>query len=175
MKNIFYILCLTSCVFLSSCGYTTKSTLPSNIKTIRVEPFKNSINYTSGTGRNVYLPLLEVDAHNAVIQRFLSDGNLKIAKLHDADLVLNGELKKYERVALRYTNDDDVQEYRVYVVVSFELTNTQSGELSWSEPNFVGEATYFVTGPTATSEEVAVHLALLDLARRIVERTIEDW
>jgi len=82
------VMCHLSCVLLSGCGYTTKSTLPSNIKTIRVEPFKNSIDYTSGSRRNIYLPLLEVDVHNAVIQKFNFDGNLKIAERDQADLIL---------------------------------------------------------------------------------------
>ena len=168
-------ICLVSCVLFSGCGYTTKSTLPKSIKTIRVEPFKNSINYTVGTGRNIYFPLLEVKARNAVIDRFLLDGNLKVVEPHEADLILKGELKRYQRTALRYTDDDDVQEYRVHVTVSFEMSKAQSGELSWKETNFVGEATYFVTGSSAKSEESAVDDAILDLARRIVERTIEDW
>jgi len=169
------VLCLAPLILFSSCGYTTKSTLPKSIKTIHVESFKNSIDYTEGRGRNVYLPLLEVDARNAVIDRFLFDGNLKIAEPGKADLILKGELKNYQRTALRYTEDDDVQEYRIHVTVSFELHNTKQGTTSWTEPGFVGEATYFVTGPLASSEDSAVDEAITDLARRIVERTIEDW
>jgi len=169
-------ICLLFSIFcFTGCGYTTKSTLPKSIKTIHVEAFKNSINYTAGSGRNVYFPLLEVKARNAVVDRFLFDGNLKIAKPQGADLILKGELKKYERTGLRYTDSDDVQEYRVHITVSFELWNSQKEEMSWTEPDFVGEATYFVTGPSVTSEESAVEKATVDLARRIVERTIEDW
>jgi len=176
LRFALYGACLSFCVLFSSCGYTTSSTLPSNIKTIRVEPFANSINFTSSSGRNVYLPLLEVDTRNAVIERFIRDGNLKIAELEDADLILKGELKRYERSGLRYTDNDDVQEYRVHITVAFELWNAQNEEEpSWTEPSFVGEATYFVTGPSATTEDSAVKAATADLARRIVERTIEDW
>lgn len=169
---------LCSCalaLFFSGCGYTTKSTLPASIKTIRVEPFKNSIDYTTGSGRNVYLPLLEVDTRDAVIDRFLFDGNLKIAESNKADLILKGELTNYGRSALRYTDDEDVEEYRVHITVSFELWSAQAEAPSWTEPSFTGEATYFVTGPLAQSEDSAVKEATADLARRIVERTIEDW
>lgn len=169
------VMCHVSCVLLAGCGYTTKSTLPKSIQTIRVEPFKNSIDYTTGSGRNIYLPLLEVKARNKVIDRFLYDGNLKVVEPHEADLILTGELKSYQRSGLRFTDDDDVQEYRVHVTVAFELTNAKTEEVSWAEPNFVGEGTYYVTGPSAKSEESAVEEAILDLARRIVERTIEDW
>ena len=159
----------------AGCGYTTKSTLPASLKTIHVEPFKNNIDFTTGAQRDIYLPLLEVKARNAVIDRFLFDGNLKIAESAVADLVLKGELTGYQRSGLRYTDDDDVEEYRVHVTVSFTLINSKTGEVSWTEPGFTGEATFFVTGPRASSEDSALNAAILDLARRIVERTIEDW
>lgn len=166
---------LLSLVFFSGCGYTTSSTLPSNIKTIHVELFKNQISFTESNRRNIYFPLLEINVRNAVIDRFLFDGNLKIAEPQKANLILRGELKKYERTALRYTDNEDVQEYRVHITVSLELWNAQKAEVSWIEPNFVGEATYFVTGPLANSEQTAIDNAITDLARRIVERTIEAW
>jgi len=173
-----YILFLVSCVLclaVTGCGYTTRTTLPKNIRTIHVGQLKNSIDYTTGTGRNIYLPLLEVNARNAIMDRFLFDGNLKIAKPHLADLILKGELTGYQRSALRYTDNDDVEEYRVHIIVSFILTNAKTEEIDWEEPGFVGEATYFVTGPNVSSEDSAIEEAILDLARRIVERTIENW
>ncbi len=176
-KFIFLSIFLT--IFSISCGYSTRSTLPANIRTIYVEPFKNNIDYTASSGRRVYFSLLEVNSRNAVIDRFLFDGRLKIAKPDEADYILKGNLVGYERSPLRYTDSDDVEEYRVHVSVSFELLNPyaeeEGEEVLWAEPSFVGEATYFVTGPLASSEETAVDEAIIDLARRIVERTIEDW
>ena len=190
---------LLSMVIFSGCGYTTKSTLPSSIKTIHIETFKNNIDFAAEGRRNLYLPLLEIKVRNAVINRFLFDGNLKIAEADKADLVLKGQLLSYDRSALRYTDDGDVQEYRVHITVSLEMhnANAQTDEVSsspqsevppegslsaamgestgWTETGFVGEATYFVTGASARSEEAAVEDALTDLARRIVERTVEDW
>jgi len=160
---------------ISGCGYSTKSTLPSSIKTIHVEPFKNSINYTDETVRNVYLPLLEVDARNAVINRFLFNGTLKIAPPETADLILKGNLVGFSRSALRYTEDEDIEEYRIYVAVTFELYNQNADKVDWIESGFTGNASYFLTGPDASSEESAIDEALIDLARRIVERTVEDW
>jgi len=168
-------LCLVFCVLFSGCGYTTKSILPKNIRTIYIAPFKNNINFTTGTGRNIYLPLLEIDVRNAIIDRFLFDGNLKIARPEVANLILKGELNNYDRSGLRYTDDDDVEEYRVHITVSFVMWDTKRDEISWTESNFAGEATYFVTGPQVSTEESAVDKAIVDLARRIVERTIENW
>ena len=175
---------LLSMVIIAGCGYTTKSTLPSNIKTIYVETFKNNIDFAAEGRRNLYLPLLEIKVRNAVINRFLFDGNLKIADADKADLVLKGQLLSYNRTALRYTDNDDVQEYRIHITVSLEMWDAQKGRESpaegeeptgWTESGFVGEATYFTTGALAKSEEAAVEDAITDLARRIVERTVENW
>ena len=166
---------LLSMVLFASCGYTTKSTLPPSIKTVHVETFKNNIDFAAEGRRNLYLPLLEIKVRNAVINRFLFDGNLKIADADKADLVLRGRLLSYDRTALRYTDNDDVQEYRVHITVSLEMWNARNGETDWTESGFAGEATYFVTGASARSEEAAVEDAITDLARRIVERTVEDW
>jgi len=169
------VILINVCVFANGCGYTTRSTLASHLKTIHIESFDNAISYTSGSTRNVYFPLLEVDARNAIIGRFQFDGNLRISESDQADLVLEGKLINYSRHGLRFTDGDDVEEYRVNVIVSLELWDTREEVLRWSESRFVGEATYFVTGPEATSEESAVEEAIEDLARRIVERTVEDW
>ena len=43
------------------------------------------------------------------------------------------------------------------------------------ETSFVGEDTYTLSGAFAKSESSAQTGAIEDLARRIVERIIEDW
>ena len=161
---------------LTGCGYSTRSLLPSNLKAIYIQPFKNKVGYTDESVRNLYLPLLEVKITNAVVDRFLFDGNLDIKDEGQADLVLRGELLGFERHPLRYIeNTEDVEEYRINIIVSLVLWDTADNEVVWEEPNFVGDTTYFTTGTLVKSEATAVEDALTDLARRIVERTIEDW
>ncbi|MBP9853395.1 MAG: hypothetical protein KBD53_00845 [Candidatus Omnitrophica bacterium] len=169
-------LAIISCAtFLTGCGYTTSSTLPSSIDSIYVEKMANKIDFTDESRRNLYLPLLEVDVHNAIKNRFLYDGNLEIGDENSADLRLKGELRSYDRVGLRFTENDDVEEYRVMITVHLEMYDNDTQELMWTEESFVGEATYFVSGSQATTEESAVKEAIVDLSRRIVERTVEAW
>ena len=158
-----------------SCGYSTKSSLPSHIKTIHIENFANNIAFVKQGGRELYLPLLEVKVRNALVDRFLFDGNLKPIEADQADFILKGALINYDRQALRYTDNDEVQEYRILITVSLEMFNTIKNEVEWMETGFTGETTYFVTGSLVETEEVAVESAITDLARRIVERTIENW
>jgi hypothetical protein len=55
------------------------------------------------------------------------------------------------------------------------MVDNATGEIFWSEPSFSGESTYFLTGPQAKSESEALNDVLTDIARRAVERTIENW
>ena len=174
-QKMFLSVLLVFALGAGGCGYTTSSNLSSCFRTVYVEDFKNKITYSSASGKDIYIPLLEIKARNAVIDRFLFDGNLRVAEAQAADLVLKGELKSYQRDGLRITDNDDVLEYRVRIIVHFTLWDTRLQEVAWDESSFAGEATYFVTGTQATSEDAAIEEAITDLARRIVERTIENW
>ncbi len=177
IKRGFYIFLII--IAISGCGYTTRSAIRSSVKTIYVEPFKNNINYTSefSEERNVitYFPLLESKITQEVVSRYLFDGNVKVVKPDVADVILKGALIDYTRDALRYDDNDNVQEYRVNLAVSLKLWNNKEDKLVWEEPRFVGQATYFTTGSQSKSETAAINDALIDLARRIVERTVEQW
>ena len=63
---------------LAGCGYSTGSLLPTKYKTICVMPFKNNVNYSQS--RDItYIPLLEVKAREAIVDRYLFEGHLHIA------------------------------------------------------------------------------------------------
>ena len=177
MKPPYPLVALSLIVSLVSihCGYSTRSNLPAHLRTLYVQPFENKIDLTTETQRNVYFPLLEVKVRNAVVDRFQFDGNLKISKVEKADLVLKGALTHYQRDVLRYTENNDVLEYRVKIFVSLEMRDTANDQVLWQESDFEGEATYFVSGAEAKSEDSAIVAAADDLARRAVERTVEDW
>ena len=174
-RKIIYVFILFFAVISLSCGYSTSSLLPSHLKKIYVEPVKNSIDYTAEGQRNLYIPLLEVKVRNAIINRFLLDGNLKIAQPEKADLVLKAELLSYNSDELRVSDENTVDEYRITVTISLELFDVRKQEVRWREAGFSGGETYNVSGPLAKSEETARQEAIEDLARRVIERTIEDW
>lgn len=162
-------------VLLTGCGYTTRSMVYGDKKSICIEPFKNTIGYTAEQARNNYFPLLEGKITNAITDRFLFDGNLKIVKKENADLILSGELKNYQRDPLRYFDSGDVQEYRITITVSLRLWDPKAEKVVWQESGFGGDTTYFTSGELAKSESTALADALEDLARRVVERTVQDW
>lgn len=182
MVNRFFtgtaVLVLAASLF-SGCGYTRKSLLAETIKSIHVAPVKNAIDLseevTDQKPFRVYRPGVEVELTNAVINRFIFDGNLKVAVPETADALLETRLIDYRRDALRYSDDDDVQEYRLTIVIDVRFVERATGRVIWSDAGLAGDTSFFISGPRAISEDRAAQLAVEDVARRVVDKTIEIW
>lgn len=176
--RLFLHFILLSTFVLSGCGYTTKSQLPENIQRVYIPPVVNGIDLASEindkTPLRIYRPGLEVDITNAIINRFIFDGNLKVTPLERSDAVLNAKLVDYRRDALRYSDGEDVQEYRISIIIEAELKERQTEKILWKQ-RVAGDTTYFLAGPRAIGEDAAASKAVEDVARRVVERTIEYW
>jgi hypothetical protein len=154
--------------------------LPTHIKTVYVENFKNSIDITAqATSRapfKLYAPGLESELTKAVAERFISDGNLKVTKRpEDADSVLSGELLEYMREPLRYDDNENVIEFRVRVTASVKFLDKAENKVIWESQGLCGESNQRTGGSFKKTEAEARAEALEDLARRIVEKTIEVW
>jgi len=177
------ICCLLPAVF-SGCGYTTRSMLYGKYSTIYIAPFLNKVDVTqesfSANKYRIYRPMLETDITKKVINQYLFDGNLKPVKETQADLVLKSELVEYRKDPLTYTSDsENITEYRVNIYVNLSLWDQKENKLVWEEKNFNGNYSYFTNYASGNviqiSEDSAVNKAVEDLARRIVERTVEQW
>ncbi len=120
---------------------------------------------------------METKVTDAIINRFLVDGYLKVvSRAEDADLVLSGALTNYDKQPLRFDQrSENVDEYRANIIVDMSLENVTQNKKVWSEKGFVGFFEYNQTGRNSVSEDAAINNAIADLAKRIVERTVEDW
>ncbi|RLJ04051.1 MAG: hypothetical protein DRP14_04035 [Candidatus Aenigmatarchaeota archaeon] len=159
-------------VILSGCGYTTGSLIPSHIKTIYVETFTNK---TSEPG-------IEIEVTDAIKDRFLTDGALKIANSREeADSILKGEIIDYRREPLSYTSDNEVAEYRLVLTVNLTYYDLVKDEIMWEEEDFEADSEFYTTmqqqrfGSTNLDEEKLIENVARELAREIVNRTIEGW
>ena len=164
----------------AGCGYSTQSLLPSNYRKIYIEPLVNRLAITGETTElqrfATSLPRLEEDVTTGIINRFIFDGHLRVTpNKSEADLILTGELTSFYRQALRIDEARSVEEYRLNLVANLTLREAKTGSVVWEEPGFIGDATYFLTGSSASSESSAVQALITDFSRRVVERTIENW
>jgi len=162
----------------SGCGYNTRTLLPDDIKTIQVETFTNNIDITKEVGAKdkyeSYAPGLEVDLRDAIVNRIFLDGNLKVADKNSADAALEGRIVQYRKDPLRYQNEI-VQEYRISIVCDVKLTSQKDSKVLFEENGITGDTTYFISGALQKTEAAALSDAMSDLARRIVNRIVENW
>ena len=180
MKNRISLLLLgISVMFLGGCGYSTASLLPEGMRTIHVQNFKNDIKadkeISDKRSSFSYRPGIEIDITRKVIDRFIFDRHIDVDNEKSADMILKGSLIDFHQVALSYDDDDNVEEFRVELVVKLELIDNATGNVIWSEKSFLGQSNYDTTGPNAKSESQGINSAVRDLAERIVERTVETW
>ncbi|MDP2912719.1 MAG: LPS assembly lipoprotein LptE [Candidatus Omnitrophota bacterium] len=185
MKNfpakLAWLLCSSAIIcMLSGCGYTTQSLLPSDFKSIYVDNFKNSINVSAEQSDirmyRGYRPGMEVDLTKAVRDKFLYDGNLKVANTETgADIALKSELIDYRREPLIYDAHENIEKYRMKLIINMRMENVKTGKVVWEERSFAGETDYATQGVYFKTEETAIKDTITDLARRVVERTVEAW
>ena len=177
MKKTF-LWSLVIILLVSGCGYTTKTVLPENIRSVHVPPVQNGINLSTEiddtTRYRTYRPGLEVELTDAIINRFIFEGTLKVASAERADAIVEAKVTDYRRDALRYTDEDDVQEYRLSVIAEVSVYMAGDRKVLWHE-TLAGDTTFFLSGSRAISEDEAAAKAIQDLARRIVERTLTLW
>ena len=184
MKKLLVFLLMLSCaVSLAGCGYAPHSTTYRKSTKIYIKPFENKVDlninteYSDRNPYRLYRAGMETKITDAVINRFLVDGYLKVvSQQDDADLILSGALINFDKQPLRYDQrSENVDEYRANIVVDMSLENVSQKKAVWSEKGFVGFFEYNQSGTGAVAEDTAITNAIADLAKRVVERTVEDW
>ncbi|MCM8775734.1 MAG: LPS assembly lipoprotein LptE [Candidatus Omnitrophica bacterium] len=173
MKSKAFVLSLLMIPLVGiGCGYTQKQILPNNIKTIYVDTVKNEIPLSAVYA---YQPGLEMDITNAIIRRFHIDGNVRVVSHEEADAILQTKLIGFEQEGLRFDSLESIEEYRLFVVVSFKLVDAKTHGVILEEPNFVGDTEYFVSSVRSLGREEAAARAVQRLAKNVVDRIVEDW
>jgi len=167
---------ICAALLFAGCGYTTRSMIANKYHTMYIPPFTSAIDITRetdvGNKYKIYRPGLETDITRSLTNKFIFDGNIKPGNMDTADLELRGQLVEFRRDPLRYKSNDDVDEYRLNLVVDISLWDKKDNKQLWEEKNFTGDTTYF---PAQKSEDAAIIVALDDLSRRIVARVVEEW
>ncbi|MFH1061577.1 MAG: LptE family protein [Candidatus Omnitrophota bacterium] len=160
-------LCLSfSLIFICGCGYTTKAyNLPSSIKTVYIDTFAN----------NSDEPNIENELRVKLANAFQDEGHIKITDKAAADTILTGKINSYARQAMRYANDETIEEYRLTITVNFEFKQVVSQEIIVKANNFTADTSYYLSGSSAKSEKSARTDAIDELAHRILNKIVTLW
>ena len=162
--------------FIVNCGYSTHGSRYAGQKII-IKPIKNNIDITSENRQyanyETYPILIENKLTNRLIKEFNTASALKVVSEGPNAMVLTNVITDYRKETMRYTDSDAVEEQRLRLHVDMKLYSSSGAILQ--SVNVVGETSYFLIGPMATTETAAQTKLIKDTARRISEAVIEDW
>ncbi len=152
--------------FLACGTYTFNPNLPTHIKTLAIPLAKNPRTFKYGAERILT---------DAAIDEFVKDGTLDVAAEDVADAKLTVEIVNYKKEPLAYDAQESVKEYNLAIVVSVTFLDLTTGQVLWQEPSLYDAVPYFAVGPNAETEDEALNRLAEDLARKIVNRTLQGW
>jgi len=170
------LLILAVFMFVTGCGYSTTGSMYAGNKII-IKPVVNKIDITSeqrrGSNYVTFPILLENRLTNTIINKFNTDGSVKVVNQDTDALTLECNITDYTKETLRYTGADDVEEQRLHLYVQVKFTS-DTGQVI-TDKVVVGETTYYLSGAHSKSESVAQEDLVDDTARRISEIVLEAW
>ena len=168
MKKISRLLTLSILILLLSCKYYTFTpNLPKYIRDIHIMPFENA---TFEYG-------LEIDLTEKVIDKFISDGTLKVVDYSEADAILSGTIKSYRSIPVSYDEYEQVKDYKLMITLSIRFEDKNSREILWEEPSLSDYVHYYSSGSGGGIQtEYEARSELIEkIANDVVRRTIEGW
>jgi outer membrane lipopolysaccharide assembly protein LptE/RlpB len=150
---------------LTGCGYSLRGDLPSHIKTIAIPVFLNKTQE----------PAVENFITQAVVDAFVTNGQLKVVVPADADSILEGEIVGYRLESLSFDPRANVREYRLQVTLNLQFRDTRKNVMLWRQEGLQEKADFRVPGQVAATisrEEAAVRRAAVDIGRAIVNLAV---
>lgn len=145
------------------CGYSAKSLLRSNVRSIYVPIFDNN------TFRRGY----EFSLTEAVRDQILLRTRLQVVDKDEADSILFGKITQVTENELINDRRDNIVESRVFVSAEFRWVDKRTGRTIVERKNIKQPAEFIVRrNETLTS---AGNEAFVGVAQGIVEAMEEDW
>jgi len=171
MKSPFFA-ALAAVLFLCTgcAGYHIGASVPkkmAGVKTIAVPTFHNE----------TLVPRLEVLAASTLVKQFQQDGTLEVRSPQDADVILEGTVKRIQRHGARSVRSDIVKQQEYYLTLSIDYTITRRATGETIDTGTVsGVTTFFVSGNDVNQDErQAMPLAIEKAAVNIVSHVTTGW
>jgi outer membrane lipopolysaccharide assembly protein LptE/RlpB len=173
-RTILQVAVLCCAVALTACGYRMSGTgllVPQGVRSIAVPAFINNTNE----------PYVDVEVTRAVVNEFIADGRLQVKDVEVAELALKGSVTLFELVALSYSPQTIVQQYKVRLVVDARLEDLRTRKVLWQDTGIetIFIADYPVTAGdirvTKIAKDAAIKRASQDLAWTLRSRVLEGF
>ncbi len=162
-RKVLLLLVLTATFSAGSCGvYTTRTRLPSYLRTVNIMTFGNKTN-------EYLLPQQIVEE---LIARFQEEGDLAVINSATADAVIEGEILDYKEEPLAYVGEGEVLERKVRIVVDVRFVDQVKDDVLWQAKGLERWATY---DSQTEQEEDGIRRAVDKLADDIINQALKGW
>lgn len=143
-------------------GYRSGSLFPAGARRIAVPIFENE----------TFFRLIEVDLTRSICDELRSRPGIHVVSREDADIVLEGTIKKVDQRVLAISKNDRPSESSATTSVSCRVVDGKTGEVlkSFSQAERIDFALQTGEGLRTAQRE-----AFYDLARKIVYELEADW
>ncbi len=158
---IFWVLMFFLTGLMSGCGYRfaeRSDVLPVGIQTVYVEPFVNRSNEFQ----------LASWITDDLRREFLRGGALRLAERENADVIIEGEVKKVEVSGLSFLTYDKAVERRINVECAVRMKDGQTGRILWQTANLVRDEGFLTGRDNMESDALKVN-ASRKLSRYLAE------
>ena len=161
-----FLALLAPALLLVSCaGYHLDGTKPSSlshVKTIAIPMFSNATLH----------PRAEALATSAVASAFVQDGTYRIAKVDNADAVLEGNLRSIRYSTIRGTRLDTLlpEELKNTVTIEWELRDSRNPAKVLASGSSIGSSQLFAGSNLQTARQNALPEALERAGEALVSR-----
>jgi outer membrane lipopolysaccharide assembly protein LptE/RlpB len=162
-KLIFFLLSIA--LLLNSCAYRfSRSTLPSHLKSINIEPINNK----------TYQSILADDLLEAIKATFRKEASSlqQVNQNGHCELIL--ELSDYQNKALTFNSSGTVSEYRTTITVAVRFYDRVKDEVLYENKSLVGQGDYLIS----KGETESLHgqqRAVAQLNDLIVSNLLSQW
>lgn len=148
---------------LSGCGYTSRSLLEQNVRSIYIKIFDNE----------TFRRDLEFDLTKAIKEEILLRTRLKIVDKKYADSILFGSIETVTERVLIESPDAEVIESSVSTTVRFSWTDQRTGRAIIDKYKVAASAEFIAT----RNEDVKTGeiKSFVNVARKIVNLMEKDW
>ena len=168
LSRVAVILAGLGCALATGCmGYRVGPVLKADYRSVAVPMFRNK----------TYKPQLEAQITNGIIKRLQADGTLSVDSVAKADVVVTGEITRYNHLELRLAQQDTKvpREYRLVITVHVEARTRRTGKVVLNPPDVSGSADMFIGSDLQSAEYQALPLVADDVARQVVGLLVESW
>ncbi len=152
-----YILLL---FWLSCCGYSTKSLLPSHFKNIYIEIFEN---------RTIKIGLGE-EMTREIIKQLTADGSLRVSGESKAQLKITGQISYFNKEPYVYSGNQTIDKYRISLRCNVQCIDLVKNEVYWE-----GEVSDWALIEQNQDESIGISEAMTKVAKETVRRILTNW